>query len=283
MLCGPSQRSAATALALAAVACVLVLPTNASALDRATCAATSEEGQLLRGSGKLVEARRAFSKCLVESCPTVVRKDCAQWHEEIAGSIPRVVVRVVDGDADVPDADVRLDDTRVDGGSGRAIDVDPGTHVVRVTARDGRKAQLSIVVVEGERQRAIVVRLPPPDQGSSGRAEPEASPAPGASRGEVPTISWVLGGVGIVALGVGVGLEVSTIVGYDDLDASPCGRTRTCTDAEVDPLRTRQALAVGAGVLGALALVAAGYFFFTAPSKTTAARGAHFAGGGLRF
>ena len=151
------------------------------------CINAAETGQQLRSSGRLIQARRALAACTASSCPTVVRRDCGRWVEEIDAAQPSVSVKLEDAaGGDVPDGKVLLDgEPMVRAADGRATPVDPGAHKVVWSRETGRSVEQDVVVREGERNRVIVLRAPSPGLvaprglGRRGRCAP-ASAAAGA-------------------------------------------------------------------------------------------------------
>jgi hypothetical protein len=106
--------------ALATVAVVASTAAEASATDVQACLTASEKGQRARASGKLREARESFLVCGNESCPAIVRRDCAQWTSELTTALPTVVFGAKDrGGRDLYDVNVSMDGetivTKLDG------------------------------------------------------------------------------------------------------------------------------------------------------------------------
>jgi hypothetical protein len=73
---------------------------------------------------------------------------------------------------------------------------------------------------------------------------------------------YALGGVGVVALGVGVTMEV---IGLSDRQhlASTCGGNRSCPQSDVDAARNRVLAGDVALGLSALLFAGAAYLYFT--------------------
>src|SRR5215216_6574739 len=85
-------------IALGAVGWLLAsLPASSrAASDAQTCIATHADGQVLRNQRKLLEAREKFVGCIAESCPPLVRKDCAEFLKNVESSLPSVVLAGID-------------------------------------------------------------------------------------------------------------------------------------------------------------------------------------------
>lgn len=231
--------------------------------------------QRSRREGKLLEARKQLLACAQESCPAAVATQCTAWLREVDESLPTVVfaVREASG-ADV--SSVRV----TSGGAllgerleGRAVALDPGPHQIVFELADGRRFEKAIVVRQGEKNRLIELALPEPRRPPP-RAPAPSAPAP-AERG-VPTLSIVLGAVGVVALGSFAYFAIDAKSDVDDMEADCAPQ---CAQSRVDTAERKALVAdISLGV-GIAALAGAGIVFFAAPSPD---RGA-FAGVSGRF
>lgn len=170
---------------------------RADEVDR--CVAASERGQNARRHGSLSDARDAFIQCSADKCPAVVRAACAEWLDEVDGVIPSVVIAVIAPDGkDVPSAYVTIDGRRVP--EGKSARVDPGAHTIDVEADGFEKASMPFVAREGERNR--VIRLSVTKKKPVGLDVPAPAPAESRPSGSgVPAVSWITGGLAVVALG----------------------------------------------------------------------------------
>jgi hypothetical protein len=237
--------------ALALGVAVFAWAPHALAASADVCAARSEEGQLHRLNGRLLQARAAFQSCVHESCPKVIRRDCAQFLDALEAAIPTVVLSARDrAGADLTDVKVTVDETLiVTKLDGKAQPIDPGIHVVRFEGNDA-VVERTVVVKEGERNRTIEVVLDRPESREIPPAKergdrptgppierPLANPGP-------PIGAFVAGAVGVAALGAFVGFGLSARADLDDLRAT-CG-TR-CAEADVDRVR-RKALYADVGL-----------------------------------
>src|SRR5579883_734779 len=84
-------RTTTALFVLAALSATVVQPARADAPDKAACAASYEQAQRLRRDRKLVLSREALLVCLQDSCPALLRADCATWLKEVEASLPTVV------------------------------------------------------------------------------------------------------------------------------------------------------------------------------------------------
>src|SRR5689334_19729960 len=88
-----SLKLRATSGALAMVAGLLASPiVRAAGPDKDECAFAYEAGQRLRQRGQLRSARAELTKCAQPSCPAVLAPDCKRWADEVASSLPTIIV-----------------------------------------------------------------------------------------------------------------------------------------------------------------------------------------------
>src|SRR5688572_14727368 len=69
-----------------------LLAVPASADTATTCVRESEEGQLARDGGQFTEARALLASCARPECPTIVRRDCADFLAELERRMPTIVL-----------------------------------------------------------------------------------------------------------------------------------------------------------------------------------------------
>ena len=224
------------------------------------CAQSAEDAQQLRMDGKLVAAHERLLACARPACPATVLRDCSAWLGEVETLLPTVVLGARDAQGrDVLSAQVSIDGVVVSRGlDGKAIAVDPGAHTFHFEAA-GATADQSVLIREGEKGRAITGILAGGPQAPV--APPPAAPEPVATTAAVSPWTWVLGGVGVVALGVGAYLELSVNSDASSLQ-SICGHD--CSHSQVDPLVLKQQVLgpVAFGV-GSLSLGVAAYMLLT--------------------
>jgi hypothetical protein len=272
-----------TLLAFALMLGVSTRSRDARADQSDTCATAAEEAQTLRSQAKLQEARARLLTCANEVCPAVVRKDCIAWLGDLEKLQPTVVLRARDSRGrDVAGVRATVDGVEIQPRlTGTATPLDPGSHRIRFEAASGATVEQTLVVVESEKNRIVTVTFDVPlrDDGTAdatpvsqvplaGSPSPSPSPAPESSRSLAP--AFVAAGVGVIALGAFTYFE---IVGQSDYARlhDGCGRTRSCSDSEVDSLRRKF---VGAGIsLGVAALAGgiAAWLFVSRPSEAAPA------------
>lgn len=257
-----------------AVLALLVSSSTARA-DVKACVAASENGQHARAAGKLREAQAQFHACGDVSCPSIVRRDCQQWKQEITQAMPSVVFAARDRSGrDLFDVTVTMDGeplvTKLDG---KAVSVDPGKHVFRfeVAGTTPLVATETVLVRENERARNVTAVFevpegpskPPAPVAAPPTTSTTAPPAPLARVREHSRVPWVIAGVGAAGLVTGIVL-VATARRPDNCSAE----TRTCalrdgqtseelaadqSDAQAADNRRTLGFVVGGIGLGALA------------------------------
>ncbi len=224
----------------------------------------------MRSAGKLRQANDKLIICSNSACPAIAKNDCQGWIGEIKKEIPSVVFRARRPDGnDAVDVRVTMDGeeiaTKLDG---RPIQVDPGPHVFRFEAEGLAPLERQIVVVVGETNRAISVKL------EALAAEPPPGPPPSVepeSQSSVPTATWILGGVGVVGLAGFAGFGLSGLSKESDLESCK----PNCADDKVQSAETSFLLADVSLAVGVLALGGATYFLLSSgPSATEAPKAA---------
>jgi hypothetical protein len=201
----------------------------AHATDAKTCIDESERAQHARAAGKLREAREHLLRCGDESCPAIVRRDCAKWQSEVTELLPGVVLGAKDPKgADLFDVNVTLDGeplvTHLDG---KAVAVDPGAHTFTFTVSGQPPVAERVLVKEGEKARALNVTFAAAPR--AGEPAPSAPPRPGATGGEGhrgghSVAPWILVGVGSTIAFTGVVMYLAAPALPSNCDAA----TSTC-------------------------------------------------------
>jgi hypothetical protein len=227
-----------------------MIPPVFEGADRAslTCIQAAEEGETARRGNALLRARDRFAQCAAPTCPAVVRKDCATWLEEVAAQTPSIVIGAHDKQGrDVLDATASLDGVVVQRTlDGSSIELDPGPHVVRVEVVGAPPVAVDIVVRAGEKNRPIVASMmpappfvavaPPPPAPVLPVAPPPRSGEEGSAHHGLPAGFWVLGGIGVVALG---GFATFALLGKSDSDNLHNTCAPDCSSSQVSALKTK--------------------------------------------
>ncbi|MBS2015541.1 MAG: hypothetical protein JST00_21825 [Deltaproteobacteria bacterium] len=245
------------------------------------CPTASEEGQRARDRGKLLEARELFRICSKATCPGVVKKDCTKWLGELEESVPSIVIAARDASsgADLTNVRVVVDGqevaTRTDG---KAIPIDPGEHSLRFEAPNLPPKTETVVIRTGEKNRLFKVELgtapkpaPPPAAAPIG---PPPAKAPEPASSSPPVLGYVLGGVGVLAIG---GFAVLGATSKSDLDGLKTSCAPYCAQSDLDSVKSRMLVADILLGTGAVALVVGAVLILThgsgSAARVTAARG----------
>lgn len=221
----------------------------------------ASKGQEARDQSRLVEARSLFQKCAQSSCPAPIPKYCGEWLADLNKKMPTVVLRVEDQNGrDVTDATAMIDSQAVTL-DGRAVDVDPGKHHVRITRAGAKPFETDIVVAQSEKDRVIVGKI-----ALEGPADTTKPPTPSAtpegSRSGVPLASWIGWGVGAAGLVSFSIFGLKARLDYDDYE-STCGQR--CTTSDRDSVQTSVTIADISLVIGLVGVAVGTYFYLTRP------------------
>jgi hypothetical protein len=208
--------------------------------DKQVCASSYEEAQQLKLSSRLIAARGKLAICTRATCAEAMRLDCARWFEEIERELPTVVLAARDsGGTDRSDVGVELDgrawQSRLEG---KSLEIDPGEHELRFLPAHAEPVTLRIVARQGQKDRLVTVTIPK-----------EGSSAESARK----TVGYVVGTVGLGALGASLYLGYSAKQQENGMRTGPVACAPHCSDSEVDTLRTKLYWSYGtlaAGVVG---------------------------------
>jgi len=225
---------------------------EATAQLKQQCISTHHTGQLTRQEGDLLGAREQFAHCAQQSCPAPIRKECAQWLFDVEHELPTIVLRVEDDQGKaIEAAQVWIDDElvaeRVDG---RALSVNPGTHVIRVRLEGGEEQTSELLAHEGEKLQTVEVAFAkesptaqaptaakpaettPPDGEATPRGETTAQTSPNQSRldtasgRDIPTATVLLGATGVAALAALAYFGMKGLGHHEDFDRCTAGCER---------------------------------------------------------
>lgn len=237
--------------------------------DKKACIASSEKAQQLRADGKLIASRQELLVCARDVCPGVIRKDCAKWLGELEDALPSIVLGAKDGKGhDLEDVRVSIDGTQVTSSlDGKAVPIDPGPHVLLFQHAGSTDVEDKIVVREGEKNRFVTVTIhvpgdDAPDVPAGGAASP-AEPAPRT----VPTATWILGGVGVAALG---SFAFFGLKGKSDESSLRSSCAPACSDSDVSAVHTKYVIADVSLLVSVASLGVAAYLYFSQPRETEA-------------
>jgi hypothetical protein len=160
---------------------------------------------------------------------------------------------------------------------GKPILVDPGVHTFKYeSAATPAPVEEKVLVREGEKNRSLTVQFPAPPG-----AAPPGSPGGGdhpqpahESRGGPSPLAYVFTGVGVLALGGALALDLS---GNNDVnnDAKPVGEGGCKPNCNVSPIYAKWYTAGALLGVGVVSLGVATYFFIARPSSTSAPDATH--------
>ena len=263
-------------LGLVALGGALVLVPRAAHADVAACVAAHSHGQSERNEGRLQSAKADFVACSKPDCPAAIQTECVALLAELEAYIATVVFAAVDETGnDVTDVKVKVDDQQVmEKLTGLSTTLDPGSHTVTYVWPDGFEQTQTVVVAQGEKNRRVELRREPKKVEAPPPPEPKAAPPPKSS----PIAAYVLGGVGVVALGSFATFAVLGKSAQSDMD----GCKPYCKQDQADKMRLHYLIAdISLGV-SLVSLGASGYLFVRASREPAASayNGASVAWGG---
>jgi hypothetical protein len=212
------------------------------------CFDRHESGQIARQQRRLREAQGELRLCSRAACPGLVRADCIDWLDQVARSLPSVVVTARARGFDLTEVRVTIDGVQVaDRLTGAALELDPGAHRFRFEAPPWPPVERTMLISEGVKERPIDVEFAP---------APAAMVTTSAGRPQPTRFDYVVGSVGAAALATSASLGIWALVQRHDLQRT-CAPF--CAQGDVDAIQTKLLLAdVALGV----ALVSAGLVWF---------------------
>jgi hypothetical protein len=249
----------------------------AAAPTKEACIASFDRGQRAQSDRALRRALSELIVCSQESCPSLLRADCAGVLSEVRSALPSVVFAADDGNGH------ELTDVKVYAGSellagrldGRAVAIDPGTLDLRFERVGQPAVVVSRMIREGEKSRVIRVSLVAPGAGPASGNRTGGDAGADVLAGKRTAAGWVLPGsfaaVGLAGLGVALYTRLSFDSRVDELRRS-CAPD--CSQSQRDDLSgtvVTSNVALGVGV-GALALSVVTWFLM-APSSSSSGAG----------
>ncbi len=232
------------------LATMLLAPAAAAqeaSAEKLACISALDAAQSLQSAHKLKDARASFVACSSDTCPGVVREDCARSLLDLDATLPSVVLSATVDGHDAADARVSLDGAEIAGAlDGRSIVVDPGAHVARFERAGSAPVEVKFIAREGEKNRGVTASFVIP-------RTPAARPVVAEGSRPVPVLPFVLGGAGLAAIGGGVFLRMNADADADRLHGT-CAPT--CDPSERAALGDQLVLSNVALGVGAVALTA---------------------------
>jgi hypothetical protein len=214
--------------------------------------ASLDRAQSLQSAQRLNDARGEYLACSAESCPEMLREDCARSLLALELAMPTLVFSAeVDGH-DASDVTVYLDGEILGSALlGRAIVTDPGVHVVRFVRRGSAPFETKVVAREGEKNRLVRASF----------ASPLPAIKPAKAEGKrTHVLPLMLGGTGVVALGSALALRLTADARARELRATCAPACDPSERAALSDKLVLSNVALGVGI-GALALAAATWIF----------------------
>jgi len=226
------------------------------------CSAAYERTQTEKLAGHYVAAAAAALECSQLQCNAAIVQECVRFYSALETETPTLVfsARKAEG-GELTDVRVEMDGKVVaEQITGRPFATDPGPHnFVFIHPKRGL-LRLSETARVGDKARMLEVTFADPN---AKPAVQDSTPAP-AQRGGVPVMTYVLGGVGVVALGSFVYFRVSGVNDYNSLNDS-C--SPECNPDDVDPIRKKFTYSYVSLGVGAASLVGAAAFYFAGRSS----------------
>jgi hypothetical protein len=215
------------------------------------CITDNENGQRLQKEGKLREAKEQLMVCIANSCPKLVRDDCADRLRGVDAAQPSLVLDVKDA-AGAPLAAVTV---TIDGApladhlDGTALVVDPGEHKLAFQATGMAPLEKTIVLQPGDKNHheAIVLSPSAPIAPPPPPPPPPAAPPPAAAPPIPAYVALGVGGAGLVAGVLFTGLWASAKHDGDSACSQGCP-SQTASMWESKQSTDTVGLAVGYGV-----------------------------------
>jgi hypothetical protein len=219
------------------------------------CVKAAEDAQSQRSNHQLRAARLKFLLCAQQTCPTVVRNDCAGWLADVDKVMPSIVVQARDTrGVELTDVRVVVDgDVLAERLDGLAIPVDPGTHVFQFERAGVPPLQQQILIREGEKGRAMPITL----------AAPLPPDVPAAPAHRTPPLTYVFGGIAVGGLAGWAYFGIKGISDANEIASLPCAATKTCDAGRVNAAKRELLVADISLAVGLLSAGAAAYVYFS--------------------
>ncbi len=231
--------------------------------DVAACLAAHTTSQALRLDGKLVEAKKALLVCAQDKCPSIARVDCTRWLGEVEESLPTIVVAVKDvhGRA-MARFTLSIDDVKItERRAGGALSIDAGEHTFRIELDDGPPIVEKRVVLQGKKNQELLFErsapAPSPPASTTTSRPPTASPPPRPATAS--TMTWVLAGTTVLALG---SFAYFGLTGMRDEDRLR-GSCPQCSRSDLDGIKQKYLVADISWILAIVAGGGAAILHFT--------------------
>ena len=245
--------------AMAAATTLLVGEAAARADDREQCATAADQAQQLRDEGKYRRAREQLLICGRDVCPAPIKRDCLEWLTQVESTAPTVVFGAKEGTKDLSEVKVSVDGAPVtDRLDGKPVQMDLGKHTVKFDYQ-GQTKEEEVVIGAGQKNRTVTVTFAAAAAAPTG----PTSPPPGEGGGGSLVPAFVVGGIGVVALGSFAIFGLGGKSDVSDLENENC--KPHCSQDRVDKARTKLIIADISLGISIVALGVATYMILTRP------------------
>jgi len=230
--------------------------------SKAVCADAYKAGQTLRKNGSLRRARESLLLCASDRCPSVLQPDCMRWLTEVEAALPTVSFAAKGPDGkDVMNVRVSMDGEVVtDALDGKSVPVDPGQHTFKFERAGESPLEQQVVLREGEKARVVSVSWAKAAEPTATMHASDAAPSSGGR-----TAAYIIGGIGVAGLATFTTLAIHGMSRRSELEKECFG---SCTEAQVDPVKTELLVADVALGVGVAAIGVATVLFLTSGSSS---------------
>lgn len=235
------------------------------------CSDAFEHAQRLRNESHYVAANQEILKCANAGCGEVLFEECSKIYGELQNALPSVVFGARDDEGnELTNVQVTLNGQPfIEQLDGKPLPMDPGSQTFVFSAPGFLPAERVTVIRAGEHFRQVTVELEPKPSATNAKAakgSPPAANLPPRAR-SLPVASYVLGGVGVLAMGSFVAFRLLGSAQYDQLerDCKP-----DCSTSQSDAVRQKYLISNVSLGLGSAALVGAVTVYLATPKASQA-------------
>jgi hypothetical protein len=225
-------------------------PPSADPADvaKAECLSHHEAAQVARRERRLLDTRAALRICSGAACPAAIRADCVDWLDQVAHSVPSVVVTARARGADVLAVRVLIDGkVAAEKLTGFALEIDPGPHKFRFESPPWPAIERDVLASEGVKDRPIDVEFAPPLPDATLMLARTEAPKPF----RLERSDYVFGGIALAGFTT---LAVFGGTGLYDVHHLQTTCASFCTHEQVQDVRTKLIIADIGMAVGVVAL-----------------------------
>jgi hypothetical protein len=231
------------------------------------CSAAYERSQTEKIAGHYVAATAAALECSQLQCNAAIVRECVRFYESLEADTPTLVfsARKAEG-GELTDVRVEMDGAvATEQLTGRPLAVDPGPHDFVFVHPERGRVQVRETARVGDHARVIEVQFVDPNAKPGDTGPVSTAPKVLGPR-RVPVMSYVLGGVGVVAIGSFVYFRMSGVNDYNEYN-SDTGCSPYCNPNDVDAVRKKFTLSYVSLGVGIASVAGAGLFYALAPRR----------------